>query len=172
MVFSGLVNWPNRELKQRRFWTAHVNRKWGLFHFNVPSCDATTFVLRLYFLLMNLLMNAKSPLVIGVRRSKTPLLRTVSVVNQHNQNFRFEFSTTSGSEWISISRSSQTNTTTSWGKSKLLKNCFWVVFFPFSPNPRTYRELRWGEGKVKKWFQGRSWRVAAINVPLGHAFVK
>ena len=29
MVFSGVVNWPNRELKQRRFWTAHVNRKWG-----------------------------------------------------------------------------------------------------------------------------------------------
>ena len=160
MVFSGLVNWPNRELKQRRFWTAHVNRKWGLFHFNVPSCDATIFVLRLYFLLMNLLMNAKSPLLIGVRRSKTPLLRTVSVVNQHNQNFRFEFSTTSGSQWINISRSSQTNTTTSWGKSKLFEN-FCLV-------PRTYRELR----GVKKWFQGKNWRVAAINVPLGRAFLK
>ena len=77
MVFSGVVNWSNRELKQRRIWTAHVDRKWGLFHCNVPSCDATKFVLRLYFLLMNLLMNAESPLVIGVRRSKTPLLRTV-----------------------------------------------------------------------------------------------
>ena len=55
-------------------------------------------------------------------------------VNQHNQNLRFEFPTTSGSEWISISRSSQTNTTTSWGKSKLFEN--------FCPVPRTYRELR------------------------------
>ena len=27
-----------------------------------------------------------------------------------------------------------------------------------------------GGGRVKKWFQGRSWRVAVINVPLGRAF--
>ena len=26
----------NRELKQRRFWATHVNRKWGLFHFKPP----------------------------------------------------------------------------------------------------------------------------------------
>ena len=83
MVFSGVVNWPNRELKQRRFWTAHVNRKWGLFHFNVPSCDATTFVLRLYFLLMNLFMNAKSLLLIGVRRSKKAFPEDSAFVNQH-----------------------------------------------------------------------------------------
>ena len=94
---------------------------------------------------------------------------SVSVVNQHYQNFRFEIPTTSGSQWISISRSSQTNKTTSWGKSKLFKNFSEVVFFSFSPVPRTYMELG-GGGRVKKWFQGRSWRVAVINVPLGRAF--
>ena len=26
----------NRELKQRRFWATHFNRKWGLFHFKSP----------------------------------------------------------------------------------------------------------------------------------------
>ena len=75
-------------------------------------------------------------------------------VNQHNQNFRFEFPTTSGSEWISISRSSQTNTTTSWGKAKLFRNFFWLVF-PFSPVPRTYRELGMSKndskGEVDGW---------------------
>ena len=91
-------------------------------------------------------MNAKSSLLIGVRRSETPLLRIVSVVNQHNQNFWFEFPTTSGSEWISIFRSSQTNTTTSRGKSKHFENFFLVVSFPFSPVPRTYGELKLGGG--------------------------
>ena len=29
----------------------------------------------------------------------------------------------------------------------------------------------WGGGeRVKKWFQGRSWRVVVINIPLGRAF--
>ena len=95
---------------ERRMSTGSETRT---FHFNEPSCDATTFVLRLYFLIMNLLITAKNPLLIGVRRSKTPLFRTVSIVNQHKQNFRFEFPTTFGSQWISISRSFQTNTTTS-----------------------------------------------------------
>ena len=74
------------------------DRSEASFYFNVPSCDAPTFVLRLYFLLMNLLTNAKSPLLIELLRSKTPLFRTVYLWTNTTR--------TSGCEWISISRSS------------------------------------------------------------------
>ena len=167
MVFSGVVNWPNSELKQRRIWTAHVDRKWGLFHCNVPSCDATTFVLRLYFFLMNLLVNAKSPLLIGVRAQDSVF------VNQHNKNFRFEFPTTSSSEWISIFRSSQTNTTTWWGKSKLFENFFKVVSF----HSVLFLELKgsWAEskndskGKVNGWRRSMYlWVALSLNKKSKH----
>ena len=32
----GLESPGNRELKQPRFWATHVNRKWGIFPFNMP----------------------------------------------------------------------------------------------------------------------------------------
>ena len=32
----GAVVVHNRELKQRRFWATHVNRKWGLLPFYMP----------------------------------------------------------------------------------------------------------------------------------------
>ena len=155
-----------------RFWTAHVNRKWGLFHFNVPSCDAATFVLPLYFLLMNLLMSANSSLLIGVRRSKTPLLRTVSLWTNTTRtsglNFR-QLSVVNGSAFSEVPKQTRQPREVNPNISKIFSKQF---SFHSRPVPRTYRELRWGEGRVKKWFQGRSWRVAAINVHLGRAFVK
>ena len=106
-TFARFARFPrSHDRVLRDYQQSKTGSKWGLFYFNVPSCDATTFVQRLYFLLMNLLTNAKSPLLIGLLRSKTPLFRTVYLWTNTTR--------TSGSEWISISRSSQTNTTTSW----------------------------------------------------------
>ena len=34
---SELLWWNTRELKQRRFWATHVNRKWGLLPFYMPG---------------------------------------------------------------------------------------------------------------------------------------
>ena len=42
----------------------------------------------------------------------------------------------------------------------------------FSFHSALFLELTGSWEGVKKWFQGRSWRVAAINVPLGRAFVE
>ena len=66
------INWyvihellsSSRKLKQRRFWAAHVNRKYGLFSF--------------WYALPN---NAKCPLPVGERRSKTSVLKLPSVEN-------------------------------------------------------------------------------------------
>ena len=66
------INWyvihevlsSSRKLKQRRFWAAHVNRKYGLFSF--------------WYALPN---NSKCPLPVGERRSKTSVLKLPSVEN-------------------------------------------------------------------------------------------
>ena len=52
----------SRKLKQRHFWATGVNRKYGLFPF--------------WYALTN---NAKCPLPVGVRRSKTSVLKLPSV---------------------------------------------------------------------------------------------
>ena len=72
-----------RELKQRRFWSTYVNRKWTFFSFNKPW--------RYHILLSSVLIlieticpkiwsksrlkRAKSSLPVDVRRSKTSLLK-------------------------------------------------------------------------------------------------
>ena len=37
--YTEISNALNRELKQRRFWATHVNRKWDLFHFKSPRLE-------------------------------------------------------------------------------------------------------------------------------------
>ena len=69
------------ELKQRRFWATHVNRKLGL----VPFLDTTEFVLLRVFTLIETICpkiwakprpkNEKSPLPVDVRLSKMSLLK-------------------------------------------------------------------------------------------------
>ena len=71
-----------RDLKQRRFWARHVNRKWGLLPFYMPC--ANKLVLLSFFSLLKTIYprvstkalpnDAKSPLPVDVRRSKTLLL--------------------------------------------------------------------------------------------------
>ena len=75
-----LYNW---ELKQRRFWATHVNRKWA---FSLFIClDAKKFVLLSFFSIIKAIYpristkplpnDAKSPLPVDVRLSKTLLLK-------------------------------------------------------------------------------------------------
>ena len=81
-----LYNW---ELKQRRFWATHVNRKWA---FSLFIClDAKKFVLLSFFALVKtiyrnvwtkpLLNDAKRPLPVDVHRSKTLLLNLPIIDN-------------------------------------------------------------------------------------------
>ena len=72
-----------REIKQRRFWTTHVNRKWAFSSFNKP------WRYRIYIakclnsyrddlpknLFKSRLKSAKRPFPVDVRRSKTSLLK-------------------------------------------------------------------------------------------------
>ena len=71
----------NRELKQRRFWATYVNRKWGFLSFYMPW-HYQIFLLTFFSLLKMisprvltkpLPNDAKSPLPVDVRRSKTLL---------------------------------------------------------------------------------------------------
>ena len=55
--FKGL-NFDVRELKQRRFWTKHINWKWGLLLVNIPW-SSTKFVLLLEVSLLLLIRIAR-----------------------------------------------------------------------------------------------------------------
>ena len=76
-----------RDLKQRRFWATHVNRKWG---FSLFIClDANKLLLLSFFSLLKTIYprvstkplpnDAKSPLPVYVRRSKTLLLKLPNI---------------------------------------------------------------------------------------------
>ena len=83
------VSWlDNSELKQKRFWATHVNRKWGLFPLNMLW--RYKFVLLSFFTLTRAIWlkilakpsskNDKSPLPADLRRSKTSLLKLPNVL--------------------------------------------------------------------------------------------
>ena len=77
-----------RELKQRRFWATHVNRKWAFFSFNIPWRYQICIAKYLYSYWDELpensekllLSNAKRPLPVDVRRSKRPCLSSLEFV--------------------------------------------------------------------------------------------
>ena len=80
---SSLRKLPISELKQRRFWATHVNRKWFFFIFGQWFCP---FLGQLVSIIVKTLRNTnlgasrcfkmkKTSLPVDVRRSKTPLLK-------------------------------------------------------------------------------------------------
>ena len=68
----------NKEFKERRFWATHFNRKWGLLTFF--SLKKTIYPRVLTKALPN---DAKSPLSVDVRRSKTLLLKLPKNEHRH-----------------------------------------------------------------------------------------
>ena len=85
-----ILRWSSsiRDLKQRRFWATHVNRKWGLLLF--ICLDVNKLVLLSFFSLLKTIYprvstksfpsDAKSPLPVDVRRSKTLLLKLPIII--------------------------------------------------------------------------------------------
>ena len=72
-----------RELKQRRFWATHVNRKWAFCSFNKPW-RYRIYIASVLILIETIcpkicsksrLKSAKRPFPVDVRRSKTSLLK-------------------------------------------------------------------------------------------------
>ena len=79
----------NRELKQRRSWATHVNKKWTFFCFNIPLCYQISIAKCLYSYREDLpkisfkvtAQECKSPRPVDMRRSKTSRLKLYTGTN-------------------------------------------------------------------------------------------
>ena len=83
-----LFSCHNRELKQRRFWATHINRKWSIFPFNMPLTYKNRILQCLFSYGDNLLENvvkitpfAKRLLLVDVHHSQTLLLKLRKIFN-------------------------------------------------------------------------------------------
>ena len=149
------------------------NCKSGSEAFSILMCrhvivtPPRTFVLRLYFLSMNLLINAKRPLLIGARRSKAPLLRTV-----YQHRFRALYIQPQLLLWIYynfrqwMDQHFQNIPNKHNDFLRYIPDFRKFILGGFLSIQRYSQNLQ-RVGASQKWFQGRSWREATIHVPMG-----
>ena len=120
----------NRELKQRRFWATHVNRKWGPLPFYIPRhwqiCIAKCLFSYKEDLRVStepLLNDAKSPLPVDVRCSKTLLLKLPNILHLYQKASKcMTCKWLYGKFWLFIARQWPENCSTSF------KRVFWQNF--------------------------------------------